>query len=110
MGKPLLGVIVGAVLGLLDGLSAWFSLEARPVFLTIVVGSTLKGLITGLVAGVIARWRKSMIVGIGAGLAVGFVLSVIAAMGQPEHALEIVAPGMLVGAIVGVVYGSIWYL
>ena len=31
MSKPLLGVILGGVLGLLDGLSAWFSPEASRV-------------------------------------------------------------------------------
>lgn len=101
MSKPLLGMIVGALLGLLDGISAWFSPDARPIFLTIVVGSTLKGLVTGLVAGVIARRRHSMLVGITAGLVVGLVLSALAAIGQPDHAIEIVLPGMLVGAIVG---------
>ena len=30
MSKPLLGVLIGGLLGVLDGLSAWFSPEARP--------------------------------------------------------------------------------
>jgi hypothetical protein len=101
--KPLLGVTIGAVLGLLDGLSAWFSPAARPIFITIVVGSTVKGIITGLLAGLIARWRQSTMLGVVAGLVIGFALSHVAAMGQPGHYAEIVLPGMLLGAIVGFV-------
>jgi hypothetical protein len=103
MSKPVLGLTVGAILGFLDGASAWFSPEARPLMLTIVVGSTLKGLATGLIAGLIARWRRSTALGIGAGLVAGFVLSSLAAIGQNGHYLEIVLPGMLVGALTGFV-------
>ena len=103
MSKPVLGLTVGAILGFLDGASAWFSPEARPLMLTIVVGSTLKGLVTGLIAGLVARWRRSTWLGIGTGLVVGFVLSSLAAIGQARHYLEIVLPGMLVGALTGFV-------
>jgi hypothetical protein len=103
MSKPVLGLTVGAILGFLDGSSTWFSPEARPLMLTIVVGSTLKGLATGLIAGLVARWRRSTALGIGAGLVVGFVLSSLAAIGQNGHYLEIVLPGMLVGALTGFV-------
>lgn len=103
MSKPVLGLTVGAILGFLDGVSAWFSPEARPVVLTIVFGSTLKGLATGLIAGLVARGRRSMALGIGTGLVVGFVLSSLAAIGQAGHYFEIVLPGMLVGAITGFV-------
>jgi hypothetical protein len=103
MSKPVLGLTVGAILGFLDGASAWFSPEARPLMVAIVVGSTLKGLATGLIAGLVARWRRSMALGIGAGLVAGFVLSSLAAVGQHGHYLEIVLPGMLVGALTGFV-------
>ena len=103
MSKPVLGLTVGAILGFLDGASAWFSPEARPLMVAIVVGSTLKGLATGLIAGLVARWRRSMALGIGAGLVAGFVLSSLAAIGQHGHYLEIVLPGMLVGALTGFV-------
>ena len=103
MSKPVLGLTVGAILGFLDGASAWFSPEARPLMLTIVVGSTLKGLATGFIAGLVARWRQSTALGIGAGLVAGFVLSSVAAIGQNGHYLEIVLPGMLVGALTGFV-------
>jgi hypothetical protein len=71
--------------------------------LTIVVGSTLKGLATGLVAGLVARWRRSTALGIGAGLIAGFALSSLAAIGRNGHYLEIVLPGMIVGALTGFV-------
>ena len=103
MSKPMIGVVTGALLGALDGLSAWFSPDARPIFVMIVLGSTIKGVVTGLLAGLIARWRHSTMLGIGAGIAIGFVFSHLAAMGQPDHYLEIVLPGMLVGAIAGFV-------
>jgi THAP4-like, heme-binding beta-barrel domain len=103
MSKPWLGLVTGAILGALDGLSAWFSPEARPQMLMIVLGSTIKGLVTGLLAGLIARRMQSTPLGVIAGMAIGFVLSSIAAMGQPGHYLEIVLPGMLVGGLVGFV-------
>jgi hypothetical protein len=42
-----LGVIVGAMLGAIGGASAWFSLEAQSMMLPIVLGSTIKGVVTG---------------------------------------------------------------
>ena len=101
MSKPLLGILVGAGLGAIDGLSAWFSPEARSMMIAIVIGSTVKGIVTGLLAGLIATWRRSMPLGVGSGLAIGFGLSSLAAIGQAGHYLEIVLPGMLVGALVG---------
>ncbi len=101
MSKPLLGVLVGGLLGVLDGLSAWFSPEARPMMMAIVTGSTLKGVVTGLLAGFIAQWRRSTILGVAAGLAIGFVLSAGVAVAQGDHYLEIVLPGMLVGGLAG---------
>jgi hypothetical protein len=101
MSKPVLGMLVGTVLGVLDGLSAWAYPEARSMIVSIVVGSTLKGLVTGLLAGFIARRVRSVLIGVAAGAAIGFVLSSLAAIGQPEHYWDIVVPGMLVGALVG---------
>jgi hypothetical protein len=103
MSKPGLGILVGAGLGILDGLSAWFSPEARTMMVAIVVGSTLKGVVTGALAGLIARRKQSLWLGLVAGLAIGFVLSSLAAMGQPTHYWEIVFPGMVLGLIVGFV-------
>jgi hypothetical protein len=101
--RTAVGVIVGGLLGLVDGLSAWSYPEARPMLMAIVIGSTVKGVFTGLAAGLIARRWHSLPWGIAAGVAVGFVLSTLAALGQPSHYWAIVLPGMLVGAIVGAV-------
>lgn len=103
MTKPMLGAAVGAGLGLLDGLSAAFSPEARPILFAIMAGSTVKGVLTGLAAGLVARRTTSMTVGVATGVFVGFVLSGLAAIGQGDHYLEIILPGMLLGAIVGFV-------
>jgi hypothetical protein len=103
MSKPMLGMVVGGALGLLDGASAWASPEARPIILGIVAGSTIKGVVTGLLAGLIARRWHSTPLGIGAGVVFGFGLSALAAIGQGDHYAEIVIPGMLLGAIVGFV-------
>jgi len=103
MTRPVLGVLAGTVLGLMDGLSAWFYPEARLMMVPIIVGSTLKGLLTGLSAGLVAKWKQSLILGVAAGAVVGFVLSSIVAVGQPANYWEIVMPGMLVGVISGII-------
>lgn len=102
MTKPVLGVVAGSVLGLIDGMSAWFYPEARSMMVTIVLGSTLKGILTGLAVGLVAKWRQSLPLGIIAGALVGFVLSSLVAMTQPSTYWEIVLPGMLVGVVCGV--------
>src|SRR5688572_10902437 len=99
MNKPMLGVVLGGTLGLFDGLSAWAYPEARPMMAAIVTGSVVKGILTGLAAGMVARWRRSMMLGVGAGVLVGAVLSHLAASGQPDHYWAIVLPGMILGPI-----------
>ena len=106
MSKPLLGLVLGGVLGIFDGLTALFYPEARPMIATIVIGSTFKGIITGVAAGFFARKVQSLPLGIVFGLAVGLVLSyAVAAMPDPSlsrpYYLEIMLPGSLVGLIVG---------
>ena len=114
MSKITLGLIVGAVLGAVDGLSAYlYPLFGDPVryasvkdgIVGIVLGSTFKGLLTGLAAGWVATRTRSLPIGVGVGVVVGFALSyAVAAMPSPEgyhYYMEIVLPGMLVGAIVG---------
>jgi hypothetical protein len=105
--KPLLGLLLGAVLGLIDGACAGFydypGLEGQ--LTGIMIGSTFKGLLTGVAAGLLARRLRSMPLGIGFGLLVGLALSyAVAAMpdanGQ-HYYWEIVLPGTLLGAIVG---------
>ena len=102
MTRPVLGVVAGGALGLLDGLSAWFYPEARSMMMTIILGSTVKGVLTGLSVGLVAKWKQSLPIGILAGALVGFVLSSLVALGQPAQYWEIVLPGMLVGVITGI--------
>ena len=103
MTKPMIGIAAGGVLGLLDGMSAWFSPEARPIIIPIIAGSTVKGVVTGWLAGLVANRKQSMAAGIAAGLLIGLVLSAIVAIVQGDHYLEIILPGMLVGALTGFV-------
>lgn len=100
---PAVAIGTGAGLGLLDGLSAWFYPEARPMLMTIIAGSTIKGVVTGLIAGLVAQRTRSMGSAVAAGAIAGFLLSTLAAQGQPDHYWSIVLPGMLVGVIVGVI-------
>jgi di/tricarboxylate transporter len=108
MNKIVFGLILGAVLGALDGLSALFSgPEAAAQIGSIVVGSTIKGLVAGVVIGWFARKVSSLPLGILAGLAVGALLALPIALtndnpktGQ-SYFWEIMIPGTLVGVIVG---------
>ena len=54
MNKPVFGLLLGGFLGIFDGLTAWFTPEARVALLGIVIGSTVKGLITGISIGYFA--------------------------------------------------------
>ena len=105
MNKPLFGLILGGALGILDGLTAWFTPEVRSALLTIVIGSTFKGVIAGVCIGWFAKKVHSLPWGIVFGLAVGMFLAyLIAMMPQPSgnhYYFEIMLPGSLVGAIVG---------
>jgi len=60
MNKIVLGIVVGGVLGVFDGLTAWFTPEVRPQILQIIIGSTFKGLVAGLLIGYFARKVDSM--------------------------------------------------
>jgi uncharacterized membrane protein (Fun14 family) len=106
MSKPVFALLLGGFLGIFDGLSAWFYPEARPLLLTIVIGSTGKGIITGLAIGFFARKVQSLPLGAVFGLAVGLLLSfIVASMPDPSlsrpYYLEIMLPGGILGLVVG---------
>jgi uncharacterized membrane protein len=101
MNKILLGLLLGGVLGAVDGLSAWFTPAVRAQLVGIVIGSTIKGIIAGVAIGFFARKVHSLALGILFGLAVGFVLAFIVAQMQHGYYFEIILPGSLVGIIVG---------
>jgi hypothetical protein len=101
MGKFWFAVIVGAVLGILDGLTSWFTPAVRAQLVGIVVGSTIKGAIAGAVAGWFATRVHSVPLGILVGLSVGMLLAYGVAAMQHGYYFEIMLPGSLVGAIAG---------
>ena len=104
MNKISYGLILGAVLGVFDGLTAYFTPAVRSVLLQIVVGSTFKGIIAGVLIGWFARKVESLSLGIVFGLAVGLLLAFAVAAMQPgpdHYYLQIMLPGGMVGLIVG---------
>ena len=105
MNKVVLGLVVGGILGVFDGLTAWFTPAARAQIVGIVIGSTVKGLIAGILIGYFARKVNSLWLGILFGLGVGLVLAyAVAAMPDPSgkhYYFQIMLPGGIVGMIVG---------
>jgi hypothetical protein len=105
MNKVLLGLILGGGLGVLDGLTAWFTPAVRPMLLGIVIGSTVKGMIAGIAAGWFARKVHSVPAGVAFGLVVGLLLAwAVAAMPDESgnhYYFEIMLPGSILGAVVG---------
>ena len=105
MSKPILGLVLGGVLGIFDGLTALFTPEAAPQIIGIVIGSTIKGIIAGVAIGFFARKVHSLPLGIVFGFAVGLLLAfAVAAMPDPSgkhYYFEIMLPGSIVGLIVG---------
>jgi hypothetical protein len=103
--KALLGLILGGVLGIFDGLTAWFTPAVRAQIVGIVIGSTVKGLIAGVCIGWFARKVNSLPLGIMFGLGVGLLLAfAVAAMPDPNgkhYYFEIMLPGGILGLIVG---------
>jgi len=105
MSKPVLGLVLGGILGIFDGLTALFTPDAAPQIIGIVIGSTIKGLIAGIAIGFFARKVKSLPLGIIFGFGVGLLLAfAVAAMPDPNgkhYYFEIMLPGSIVGLIVG---------
>jgi hypothetical protein len=101
MSKLWFGVLLGATLGVLDGLTAWFTPAVRTQLMGIVMGSMMKGAIAGAVAGWFARKVHSIPLGILVGLGVGMLLAYGVAAMQHGYYFEIMLPGSLVGAIAG---------
>ena len=105
MSKPVFGLILGGILGIFDGLTAWFEPAVRSQLLMIVVGSTIKGLVAGLAIGFFSKKVDNLTLGVVAGLAIGLLLAWgVAAMPDESgnhYYLQIMLPGAIVGAIVG---------
>jgi len=107
MNRIAVGVLVGGVLGILDGLTAWFTPEARPGIIGIVMGSTVKGLVAGAIIGLFARKVTSLGWTLAFGTFVGALLAFAVAHIGGKYYLEIMLPGSLVGLLTG--YATIRY-
>ena len=105
MSKPVLGLLLGGILGIFDGLTALFTPEVVPQIMGIIIGSTAKGLIAGIAIGFFARKVHSLPVGIIFGTGVGLLLAfAVAAIPDPNgkhYYFQIMLPGSIVGLIVG---------
>ena len=99
MNKPLLGLLAGGALGIVDGLSALVSApQVAPQIVAIVLGSMGKGLMAGILIGWFGRKVNNLALGIVFGLAIGalfalpFALGVNPVTGQ-RYFWEILIPG-----------------
>ena len=110
LNRPVFGLLAGALLGVVDGLSALVSApEVRDQIAGIVLGSSFKGLLAGLIIGIIARKLHSTNVGLAVGTVVALAVTAPIAhlnashYGDASFYWKIMLPGALVGAIVGFV-------
>jgi F0F1-type ATP synthase assembly protein I len=105
MNKILVGLLLGLILGAIDGATAWFYPEAHSMIAGIMVGSSIKGMVVGLLCGWFARKVQSTKWGIAVGAALGLLFAFLVAATDTvngKHAyLEIMLPGFVVGAIIG---------
>ena len=107
MKKPMLGLLVGAFLGIFDGLSALVSApndpEVRAGILGIVMMGVLKGIVAGLVIGAVSRRFGSLWLGALVGLGVGLLLALPIALIQGQYYFAIMLPGGIVGLLIGII-------
>ncbi|HEY2016683.1 MAG TPA: hypothetical protein VGH38_24435 [Bryobacteraceae bacterium] len=105
MNKVLAGLIFGLVLGAIDGATAWFYPEARSMMAGIMAGSSIKGMVVGILCGWFARKVRSLKWGIVMGAALGLLFAFFVAATDTVNGshpyLEIMMPGFVVGAITG---------
>jgi len=105
MNKIVVGLVFGIILGAVDGATAWFYPETRPVIVGILIGSSFKGMLVGLFSGWFARRVQStgwgIVVGSSLGLLFAFLVAVMDASKGKSHYLEIMLPGFVVGAMIG---------
>ena len=106
MNKIVVGLLAGAALGAIDGATAWFTPAVRDQIGQIIMWSTMKGLIVGVLAGWFAVKVQSLKWGIVIGAVIGLLFAFLVAM-QPDpktgqhYYFEIMLPGFIAGAIIG---------
>ena len=105
MNKILVGLVFGLILGAIDGATAWFTPAARSMMTSIMVGSSVKGMVVGLLSGWYARkvqsTAKGVLVGSALGLLFAFLVAAMPSENGQHYYLEIMLPGFVVGAIIG---------
>jgi hypothetical protein len=108
--RPVLGLILGGILGIFDGLSALVSAPNDPAIregiVGIVIGSTVKGILTGALIGWYAKRAASMasviVFGLIVGVALAFCISLMQMLaGENAYYWQIMLPGGILGIIVG---------
>src|ERR1700692_3991690 len=105
MNKILIGLLLGLILGAIDGSTAWFYPEVHSMMASIMVGSSVKGMVVGVLSGWFARRVQSTAWGIVVGAALGLLFAFLVAANDTVNGkhpyLEIMLPGFVVGAIIG---------
>jgi asparagine N-glycosylation enzyme membrane subunit Stt3 len=105
MNKPMVGMIAGAVLGAIDGGTAWFVPAVRSEMEGILMWSSVKGMLVGIICGLIARKVHSTAAGLAAGAGFGLLFAyLVAMMPEPDgthYYLQIMVPGFVLGALIG---------
>src|SRR5579872_4997973 len=105
MNQIVAGLLLGLVLGAIDGATAWFYPETHSMMGSIMMGSSIKGMVVGLLCGWFARKVHSTQLGILAGsvlgLLFGFLVATLDTVNGEHPYLQIMLPGFVVGAIVG---------
>ena len=105
MNKPTVGLVAGAILGVIDGSTAWFTPAVRSEMTGVLMGSSVKGMVVGIICGLIARKVHSTAVGLVAGAVFGLLFAyLIAMMPEPDgthYYVKIMVPGFVLGALTG---------
>jgi len=107
MKRPVLGLMLGGVLGVFDGLSGLLTApEIAPQIGGIVGGSVFKGVVVGVLVGWVSRRVSTMggvlVWGGAIGLFFAALVSLLQKMtGQPAYYWQIMLPGTVLGMIVG---------
>src|SRR4051794_5557715 len=99
MNKLVAGIVVGALLGVLDGATAWFTPVVRPQIAFIMMASGVKGMLVGIACGLFARKVNSNSAGIALGAVVGLLFAwLVARNPEPDgshYYVQIMAPGFI---------------
>jgi len=105
MNKIVVGLLLGLILGAIDGATAWLYPETHSMIASIMVGSSVKGMVVGLLSGWFARKVQSTTLGVVVGAALGLLFAYLVAATDTVNGkhpyLEIMLPGFVVGAIIG---------